>query len=61
VTEIETAGALWVKPDDLGLQTKLAEWDGEIILSPPLDREGSGNREPAWSAASPLAKMTTKQ
>ena len=41
MTEIETAGALWVKPDDLGLQAKLAEWDGEIILSPPLDR-GTG-------------------
>ena len=57
VTEIETAGALWVKPDDLDLQTTLAEWDGEIMLSPPRDREGSGNREPAWSEASPLAKM----
>ena len=56
VTEIETAGALWVKPDDLGLQAKLAEWDGEIILSPPLDR-GTGNREPAWSEPSPLAKV----
>jgi hypothetical protein len=52
----EIWSALAVKPDDLDLQTKLAEWDGEIILYPPLDREGSGNREPAWSGASPLAK-----
>jgi hypothetical protein len=57
VTEIETAGAVWVKPDDLGLQAKLAEWDGEIMLSPPRDREDSGNREPAWSQPSPLAKV----
>jgi hypothetical protein len=57
VTEIETAGAVWVKPDDLALQAKLAEWDGEIMLSPPRDREDSGNREPAWSEPSPLAKM----
>jgi hypothetical protein len=57
VTEIETAGAVWVKPDDLALQAKLAEWDGEIMLSPPRDREDSGNREPAWSEASPLASL----
>jgi hypothetical protein len=50
-------GAVWVKPDDLALQAKLAEWDGEIMLSPPRDREDSGNREPAWSEPSPLAKM----
>jgi hypothetical protein len=53
----EISSALAVTPDDVELQAKLAEWDGEIILSPPLDREGSGNREPAWSEASPLAKV----
>jgi hypothetical protein len=53
----EIWSALAVKPDDTGLQTKLAEWDGEIILYPPLDREGSGNREPGWSGPSPLAML----
>ena len=53
----EISSALAVMPDDAELQAKLAEWDGEVILSPPLDREGSGNREQAWSEASPLAKV----
>jgi hypothetical protein len=57
VTENELNGtscALWVKPDDIGLQKSLAEWDGEIQLTPPLDRE-MGNREPTWDGLSPLA------
>ena len=56
----EIWGALAVKPDDAELQAQLAEWDGEIVLSPPLDREDSGNREPAWSEPSPLAKVEPK-
>jgi hypothetical protein len=47
---------LAVKPDDTGLRKALAEWDGNVHLAPPLDRD-TGNREPAWSEASPLAKV----
>jgi hypothetical protein len=53
LNEIST---LAVKPDDLGLQKTLAEWDGNVHLAPPLDRD-TGNREPAWSEPSPLAKV----
>jgi hypothetical protein len=56
VTENELDGALWVKPDDIDLQKALSEWDGEIHLTPPLDRE-MGNREPAWHELSPLATI----
>jgi hypothetical protein len=47
---------LIVTPDDPGLRTALAEWEGDIWLSPPLDR-GSGNREPDWNSASPIALL----
>ena len=53
----ESLGTVIVAPDDTALRVALREWDGAIWLSPPLDREGSGNREPAWSEPSPLAKV----
>jgi hypothetical protein len=52
----EIGSVLAVKPDDTGLQKALAEWDGNVHLAPPLDRD-TGNREPAWSEPSPLAKV----
>jgi hypothetical protein len=45
-----------VTPDDAALRTALAQWDGAIWLSPPLDR-GTGNREPDWQGASPIALL----
>jgi hypothetical protein len=44
-----------VTPDDPALRT-LAEWDGNIWLTPPLDRS-TGNREPDWHGASPIALL----
>jgi hypothetical protein len=45
-----------VTPDDPALRTALAQWDGDIWLTPPLDRS-TGNREPDWSGASPIALL----
>jgi hypothetical protein len=52
----ETSCALWVKPDDIDLQKALSEWEGDIQLTPPLDRE-MGNREPTWDELSPPATI----
>ena len=50
----EMIAALIVLPDDPALRDQLADWDGEIWLHPPLDRD-TGNREAAWHELSPLA------
>ena len=52
----EIWATLSVKPDDADLQTVLAEWEGNVHLAPPLDRN-TGNREMAWQEPSPLAKV----
>jgi hypothetical protein len=52
----ELACACIVTPDDPALRTALAEWEGNIWLTPPLDRS-TGNREPDWHGASPLALL----
>jgi hypothetical protein len=40
----------------MDIQKALDEWNGEIQLRPPLDRE-LGNREFAWDELSPLAPI----
>jgi hypothetical protein len=50
----ELACACIVTPDDAALRAVLAEWDGDIWLTPPLDRS-TGNREPDWLGLSPLS------
>ncbi len=52
----ELLGTVIVAPDDTALRAALAEWDGAIWLSPPLDR-ATGNREPDWLGVSPLALL----
>jgi hypothetical protein len=47
---------LIVTPDDQTPRTALAEWEGAIWLSPPLDR-ASGNREADWNGPSPIALL----
>lgn len=52
----ELSGALILMPDDAELRNALMEWNGEICLSPPLDR-ATGNREPEWQDASPISLL----
>jgi hypothetical protein len=39
----ELACACIVTPDDAALRTALAEWDGDIWLTPPLGPLGTGS------------------